>query len=286
MKRLHPLIAPTKLEISSMEIRPWSDNEVSNILEYAKSTSQWKPFIDTFSKKFGDDKTKEIVKYILNTWIPRPFYEYWKYVSDLANEDGVSISTSKSVKRVTEYVTSADTVEDVKKRIDTVIKKYAGISRYKLPLVSILEDKVPILKCLPYPPQRIGIPRTLTVESSEDVLNFKGIDVAEIIAKDKMPIGPLLEDDEPARIEMRFTPEPGKKSASLGVVWMLFELRYCWWVERIWLPFAVGTELIEPSEYREAVFRFQVVPDRIRTFAYRIQPIALNVKKIQVRRIA
>ena len=278
---LHFELFPDRYKFDLSLTRNFTDEEIEETIKVAENLKPWKPFIEILSKKFDKNDLKGIISYVLNKYIPRPYYQYWLDVSKLADTDNVSIETSNNVKEVTEYITMAEDINDAKNRINTVITKYVGLKTpYINPFFEILIKPFATMK-LPYPPQRIGTPRALTLETSWSIVSFKDVDVAEIAPKHNAVFGPMLEDDTPIRCEVRATALPGKKAFLLTILWVLFELRWCWWVFRFWAPLKAGMD-----SGRIAVTRFNFIPNRQYTFAYRVHPIALNVVKCEVRRIA
>ena len=268
----HPEIIPrVKFDLSL--VREFDKKEIEEAISVAEKSTPFSPFIISFRERFGEEGMIEIAEYVLTKYIPRPYYEFWKDLTETATRDNVSIETSDSVREVTEYVLKATSVSDAKSRINKVMQKYVGISSYVNPLLGPLA-----YTNIPYPPERFGTPTVLTLNTSWEVIAFDA-DVAQIKPSKNVVFGPLLETDKPIKVECRFI---GNNGIALTILWVLFEMRWCWWVWRIWLPFLAGFTRFE----KEGVIRFRWNPDRIRTFAARIHPVAINVKNVMLRRIA
>ena len=280
----HKEIFPSTFATDLSLVRPWTDEEVRKAADVGKEMSQFAAILSGLEDKFGREGMLKVAARAAS-WVPRQYADYWASVATMAASDWVSPETSTSVAKVTDRVLSARTVTEAQVEVDSVIRDIVGISGYSNPLLEMTLAPLGFFGIsMEYPPQRVGVPRLLRTETSWDVLSFSDVDEAVVEPRDGWVRGPLLEVDGPARVEVRAAPIEGRQGFLMPVVWVLFEMRWCWWVERAWLPFSAGWS--SSSFPREAVVRFSLAPDRVRVFGYRVHPFAGGVRLVRVRRVA
>jgi len=283
------VVEPPKvsLETATERLRFLTPEEENRWIEQAKTVPALIPVMDNLEAKFGE-RAKEIYTYALNK-IPLVFEEYIWDMLTVVRESGLSIENSDTVREATQRMVAVRTVGEAKSELDRLIGDYLKVESYfnplfeapLLPFALLTRGRITV----PYPPERVGVPRVITVPTEDIVVDFIDVDVATIKGRSNI-FGPRLHTDRPLKFEVTYTTKPRESGvcATVGLVLVRF-LTGCplapYWV-RAWAPIK-----FHHDEFTgQLIKRFTFSPDYTRILALRIIPWGKNTETATVRRIA